>query len=83
MASKFQTKIIKQYERQGYFVLNLIKTNKPGIGDLLCLKEGEKPIFIECKEEDDTVKPLQNYRGREVQKYGCEFKLLQNAGQSS
>lgn len=78
MASKFQTKTIKEFERQGYFVINLIKTNKNGLGDLLCLKSGQPPLFVECKEKNDTVKPLQLYRGREVAKYGCEFKLLQD-----
>jgi len=78
MASKFQTKIIKQYEKKGYFVLNLIKTNKNGIADLLCLKAGEEPIFIECKEKHDTIKPLQQYRGKEVLDYGCKFKLLKD-----
>lgn len=79
MASKYQQKVIKEYERKGYYVINLIKTNKNGIGDLLCLKEGEPPLFIECKEKTDRVSPLQLYRGKEVQKYGCEFKLLQDA----
>ena len=46
MASKWQTKEIKKYERKGYFVINLIKTNKNGIPDLLALKKGEPPIFI-------------------------------------
>jgi len=78
MSSKYQTKIIKEYEKKGYYVINMIRTNKNGIGDLLCLKAGEKPLFIECKEKHDTVKPLQLYRGREVEKYGCEFKLLKD-----
>ena len=45
MASNFQTKIIKEYESNGWFVINLIKTNKNGIPDLLCIKEGEKTFF--------------------------------------
>ena len=61
MASKHQTKTIKQYESDGWFVINLIKTNKNGIPDLLCLKDGQVPLFIECKEKTDTVKPLQQY----------------------
>ena len=61
MASKHQTKTIKHYESDGWFVINLIKTNKNGIPDLLCLKEGCTPMFIECKEKTDTVKPLQAY----------------------
>lgn len=70
MASKQQTKTIKEYEAKGYFVINLIKTNKNGIPDLLCLKAGEKPLFIECKELKDTVKPLQEYRIKQLNDLG-------------
>jgi len=70
MASKHQTKIIKQMEEAGYYVINLIKTNKNGIPDLLCLKAGEEPKFIECKELKDTVKPLQQFRIDELNRLG-------------
>jgi len=70
MASKHQSKEIKKYERKGYFVINLIKTNKNGIPDLLALKDGEPPIFIECKEKHDRLSELQKYRLRELQKLG-------------
>ena len=69
MASAFQTKIIKEYESKGYFVINLIKTNKNGITDLLCIKKGTA-IFIEVKEANDTLKPLQKYRIDELIKNG-------------
>ena len=68
--SDFQTKIIKDYEKEGYYVINLIKTNKNGIADLLCLKKNEVPLFIECKELKDTVKPLQDYRRKELIRLG-------------
>lgn len=74
MASKHQTKIIKEYEKQGYYVINLIKTNKNGIADLLCLKDGEPPLFIESKEVNDTIKPLQLYRRKELINLG--FKSI-------
>ena len=74
--SKFQTKTIKEYESNGYFVIDLIKTNKNGIADLLCLKDGEPPLFIECKEINDTVKPLQEYRQRELIKIGFQSIIL-------
>jgi len=70
MASKHQTKLIKEYEAKGYFVINLIKTNKPGIADLLCLKVGEVPLFIESKEVKDTVKPLQWFMQSMLSRYG-------------
>ena len=70
--SKYQTKIIKEYESKGWMVINLIKTNKNGIPDLLCIKEGNKPIFIECKEFNDTLKPLQKFRIKELLNYGVD-----------
>ena len=76
MASKHQTKIIKEYEKQGYYVINLIKTNKNGIADLLCLKDGEPPLFIESKDANDTIKPLQLFRQKELINLG--FKSIIN-----
>lgn len=78
MASKFQTKIIREYEKLGYYVLKLTITNKTGIPDLLCLKANEKPLFIECKEKTDTVKPLQDYRRRELIELGFNAIILQD-----
>ena len=70
--SKHQTKVIKKYESLGYFVINLIRTNKNGIPDLLCLKDGEKPLFIECKEKKDTLKPLQKFRIKQLKELGFD-----------
>jgi hypothetical protein len=42
----------------------------------VAFKDGEKPIFIECKEKTDTLKPIQEYMGRLVQKYGAEYVLV-------
>jgi len=74
----FQTKTIKKYEKQGYYVINLISTNKNGIPDLLALKDGEKPFFIECKENKDTIKPLQKFRIDELKKHGFDAVCLHN-----
>ena len=80
MSSKFQTKTIKEYEAKGYFVINLIKTNKNGITDLLCCKDGEA-IFIEIKEANDTLKPLQKFRIDELIKNGFKaFCLKKDKG---
>lgn len=78
MASKFQTKIIREYEKLGYYVLKLTITNKTGIPDLLCLKANEIPLFVECKEKTDTVKPLQDYRRRELIELGFNAIILQD-----
>jgi Holliday junction resolvase len=71
MASKHQTRVIKKMETAGWFVVNLIKTNKNGIPDLMCLKDG-KCVFIECKEKNDTLKPLQAFRIKQLQEIGFD-----------
>lgn len=68
MASKFQSKVIKQYESNGWTVLNIIKLSDNGFPDLLCMKLGEVDVWIECKEGGDTLKPMQKYRIDQLRK---------------
>lgn len=70
MASKFQSKIIKKYKDKGYTVLNVIRLGDNGYPDLLCMKQGEIDEWIECKEGNDTLKPLQKYRIDQLRKLG-------------
>lgn len=77
MASKFQTKTIKEYEKLGYYVINISKTNKNGLPDLQCIKNG-KSTWIECKESNDTLKELQMFRIDELNKIGCTAFCLQD-----
>lgn len=58
-------------ESDGWLVVNLIKTSKNGIPDLLCLRNGVAK-FIECKEKNDSVKPLQQYRIDQLISMGFE-----------
>jgi len=77
--SNYQTKIIKQYEEDGYGVIKLSKTNKNGIADLLVSKPGERPILIEVKEKRDTLKPLQVAQNKRLSlKMGFDFIVLQD-----
>lgn len=78
MASKFQNKVIKEYESKGYFVVKVIKLSKNGFPDLLAIKKGYPALWIECKEENDTLKPLQKYRIDELKAAGCEAFCLQD-----
>lgn len=71
MASKYQSKLIKQYESEGYYVIVMSKTNKNGMTDLQCIKDG-KSVFIESKEANDTLKELQKFRINELRNAGCE-----------
>lgn len=74
--SKFQTKIINQYKKNGWTVLNIIKLSDSGYPDLLCMKQGEIDIWIECKEGNDTLKEMQKYRINELNKLGKQAFCL-------
>ena len=72
--AKYQSKLIKKYEAEGYYVLKLISTNKAGIPDLLALKPDDVK-FIEVKGKLTKVSPLQNYRIRELKNLGFDATI--------
>jgi len=76
--SKFQNKIIKEYKSKGWKVLNIIKLSDSGYPDLLCMKTGEVDLWIECKENKDTLKELQKYRIDELIELGKKAICLHN-----
>jgi len=63
-------------EKEGYKVVSVIKLSQNGFPDLLCMKDG-KCIWIECKEKNDTLKPLQKYRIDELINNGFEAYCMQ------
>lgn len=73
--ARYQSKIIKTLEADGYYVLKLISTNKNGIADLLALKAGELPWFIEVKATKGRPSPLQLYRIKECKEKGFRAEL--------
>lgn len=75
LESKVQSRIIKRYEAQGWFVVKLVLTSKPGIPDLLCLKDG-KAVFIEVKRPGEKPRPLQDYRIDELRRMGFDVRVL-------
>lgn len=77
MASTYQNKIKKQMEQKGYKVVSVIKLSQNGYPDLLCMKDG-RSVWIECKERNDTLKPLQKYRIDELINNGFEAYCLQD-----
>jgi hypothetical protein len=76
MASKFQSQVIKHYEKNGWTVLNIIKLSDNGYPDLLCMKFGEVDTWIECKEGGDTLKPLQKHRLNQLIAQGFDAKCI-------
>ena len=69
--SVLQRRIIEQHEAQGWFVIKLIQTNKNGIPDLLCLKNGIAK-FIEVKTATGKPSALQLFRLKQLQENGFE-----------
>lgn len=73
--SKYQKKLIDQYTNEGWFVIKLIKTNLNGIPDLLCLKSGHEPFFIEVKNTNGVVSKLQEFRINQLKKLGFKAEV--------
>lgn len=67
---QIQKKIIDKYEKLGYYVIKLVRTNKNGIPDLIILKPNEIPIFIEVKTPTGVISELQKYRIKELNDFG-------------
>jgi len=80
--SQLQKKLIDQYEAKGWYVLKLIKTNKNGIPDLLCLKHRENPRFIEVKSPSlgGKLSPIQRYRIKELREHGFSADITASLG---
>jgi hypothetical protein len=68
--SAFQTKIKDYLKKRGYTVLKIIKLSDNGYPDLYAFKKGYKDIWIESKEKNDTLKPLQEQRINELNQQG-------------
>jgi len=75
LESVVQARIIKRMEAQGYYVIKLMLTNKNGIPDLLCLKDGQA-LFIEVKRPGEKTRPLQELRHEELMRLGFDVKVL-------
>ena len=78
LEQQIQSKIIKKMELNGYYVIKLAKTNKAGIGDLLCLKKDEPAFFIEVKTDKGVVSPLQLFRQKELRELGFKSIIVKN-----
>lgn len=78
MASTYQKKLIKEMRSKGYTVLKTIRMNNNGYPDLLCMKIGETDEWIESKESDDDLKPLQKLRIDQLNALGKKAYCIQD-----
>lgn len=67
---QIQSKRIKQLEAEGYYVIKLIKTNKNGIPDIIAIPPDSNVIFSEVKTPKGKLSRLQEYRLKELERYG-------------
>jgi Holliday junction resolvase len=67
---QIQKKRIKQLEDEGYYVIKLIKTNKNGIPDIIAIPPDSNVIFSEVKTLKGRLSRLQEYRLKELKRYG-------------
>ena len=75
LESKIQAKLIKKLEAEGYYVIKLSVTNKPGIPDLIALPKGCNAEFYEVKQKNLKPRPLQLFRAKEINEgeYGTVY----------
>jgi len=74
MESKIQSKIIAQLTKEGWLCLKLIKTNKNGVPDLVCFRDGET-MFIEVKQPNGKLSEIQKYRIDEIKSKGIKVHV--------
>ena len=76
---QIQAKIIKKLEAQGYYVIKLIQTNKPGIPDLIAIPRDSDVEFIEVKRPGKKPSPLQVYRMKELNEHGIKSSVQESS----
>ena len=65
--TQVQRKIRENLIREGWTVIRLTVTGVGGMPDLLALKDGEVPLFIECKKTGKLkLDPLQKYMQKQL-----------------
>lgn len=70
-----QPKVIKELKRYGWYCIKIIQTNKNGIPDLLCHKQG-RTMYIELKRPGLKPTPLQDVRHKELRMQGIKVHVV-------
>lgn len=73
---QIQTQKIKELEKEGYYVIKLINTNKNGIPDLLAIPKNSDVVFIEVKGLNGKVSKLQEFRMKELEQHGIKTEIF-------
>lgn len=76
LESKIQAKKIKELEKEGYYVIKLSLTNKPGIPDLIAIPPNCDVLFVEVKKPDGKLSKLQEFRLKELEQHGIKVEIF-------
>lgn len=72
---KIQTQKIKELEKQGYYVIKLVSTNKNGIPDLIAIPKDSDVLFVEVKGPNGKLSELQKFRIKELNSHGIKTEI--------
>jgi Holliday junction resolvase len=73
---QIQSKRIKQLEKEGYYVIKIIKANKNGLPDILALHPDKGALFCEVKTDKGVLSELQKFRLKELYEHGFKVEVL-------
>lgn len=73
---QIQAKKIKELEAQGYYVIKLTVTNRPGIPDLIAIPPNSDVLFVEVKTSTGKVSKLQEFRHQELADKGIKVEIF-------
>jgi VRR-NUC domain len=74
-----QTRLIRQFKSEGYYIIKLIRASKSGYPDLLLLKDGVA-TWVEVKAPGGRISPMQRLRAKELIKAGCVVRFMDDKG---
>jgi hypothetical protein len=73
--AEIQAQIIVEMRSRGWLVNKLIQTTLNGTPDLICHKDG-RTVYIEVKRPGQKVRPLQDFRHRELARHGISTYII-------
>ena len=77
LESAIQSKVIKELEANGWYVVKLMQTNKNGIPDLIAHREG-RTVYMEIKRPNLRPTPLQDLRHLEIKSHGIMVHTIRS-----
>lgn len=69
LESKVKSYLTSHLKKMGWLVILIIKTNRGGDPDVYTFKDGIT-VWIETKKAGKDLKPLQEYRKKEIKSFG-------------